>query len=334
MVHKRIIFILIAAMLSLLLAAGAVAPVPVAASELLPETVSKAAAVPEPILAPVALSVALAEPEPVYAALTDPYFANEGIQEVIEDAKNGYWLYRSSELFVEINRVHIEKGPKTYFVAEVRTKQGGAERAGFGNPKKPGRGALPLYKIARNYNAVIAVNGDYMNRADKNRKGIIIRDGKLYLNNKKGDTLAFYPDGSLRVFKPGETTAARLLEDGVVNTFSFGPTLVKGGVIQPNLHKVRLKGRNPRTAVGMVEPNHYILVVADGRQKKYSVGLTMVELADVFAQHGCEVAYNLDGGRSATMSFMGSNISRYGGSLTGQRKVPDALMFGFCDLAG
>ncbi len=68
-------------------AAGAAAPVPVAASELLPEAVSKAAAVPEPILAPVALSVALAELEPVYAAREDPYFANEAYRKLSRTPK-------------------------------------------------------------------------------------------------------------------------------------------------------------------------------------------------------------------------------------------------------
>ncbi|MFA5676094.1 MAG: phosphodiester glycosidase family protein, partial [Christensenellales bacterium] len=124
----------------------------------------------------------------------------------------------------------------------------------------------------------------------------------------------------------------QLLEEDVLNTFSFGPTLIYDGNIEPNLAKHHLARRNPRTAVGMIEPYHYILVVADGRQRRYSVGLTMQELAEVFAEYGCRVAYNLDGGQSSAMSFMGKNINRFNGSLTGQRKVPDALMFGFTEL--
>ncbi len=250
----------------------------------------------------------------------------------MEDAAAGYWLYRSSALFVEIKRVTDKNGPKTYFVAEIVTRAGGGERMGFANPGKPGGSSLALHTMAKNYKAVIAVNGDYMQRADKNRKGIIMRNGVTYLNNTKGDTLAFYPDGSLRVFKPKTTTPQKLLDSGVKNTFSFGPTLIDGGRIQPGLDRHRLRRSNPRTAVGMIAPNHYILVVVDGRQKNYSAGMTLMELANVFGRYGCQVAYNLDGGRSATMSFMGKNINKYGGSLTGQRKVPDALMFGVSDL--
>ncbi len=260
------------------------------------------------------------------------YFIGEGKEEVVEDAKKGYWLYRSFSLYVEIKRITDKNGPMTYFVAEIVTKNGRAELPGFANMKKPGSSSLPLSNIAKNYKTVIAVNGDYMNRADTSRKGIIMRNGITYLNNTKADTLAFYPDGSLRVLKPKTTTPQILLNAGVRNTFSFGPTLINGGKIQSGLDSHRLRKKNPRTAVGMIAPNHYLLIVVDGRQKNYSVGMTLTELAKVFKQYGCQVAYNLDGGQSATMSFMGKNINKYGGSLTGQRKVPDALMFGYSKL--
>jgi len=78
----------------------------------------------------------------------------------------------------------------------------------------------------------------------------------------------------------------------------------------------------------MIEPYHFLLVVVDGRRANYSSGMTMQELAEIFVKYGCAVAYNLDGGKSATMSFMGNNISMYGGKTTGQRPVKDALMYG------
>ena len=64
---------------------------------------------------------------------------------------------------------------------------------------------------------------------------------------------------------------------------------------------------NPRTAIGMVEPLHYILLVSDGRTME-SAGLTLFELAEVMQGLGCETAYNLDGGGSSTMWFMGEII--------------------------
>lgn len=258
----------------------------------------------------------------------DPYFTEAGVEEVKENAKGGYWLYRSSTLYVEVKRFFNKTKIQTYFVADIRFKDPERERAGFSKPKSPGRTGLRLYQIARNYGAVIAVNGDYMHMVEKSRKGIIIRNGKVYLNRKNADTLAFYPGGTMRIFKPGETTPAKLLSDGVKNTYSFGPTLIHNGRITPNLNRCRLRSRNPRSAVGMVEPYHYIFVEVDGRRKGYSKGMTLVELAALFKSYGCTEAYNLDGGRSATMSFMGKNISKYAGSYTGQRRVPDAVMMG------
>lgn len=264
--------------------------------------------------------------------LTYRYFVGVDKEAAVEDPKNGYWLYRSSSLYVEIKRITNKNGPITYFVAEIVTKNARSELSGFADTKNPGSSSLPLYSIAKNYKTVIAVNGDYMNRADTSRKGIIMRNGITYLNNTKADTLAFYLDGSLKVFKPKATTPQALLNAGVKNTFSFGPTLINGGQIQSGLSSHRLSSKNPRTAVGMIAPNHYLLIVVDGRQSNYSVGMTLTELAKVFEQYGCQIAYNLDGGQSSTMSFMGKNINKYGGSLTGQRKVPDALMFGYSTL--
>jgi exopolysaccharide biosynthesis protein len=105
-------------------------------------------------------------------------------------------------------------------------------------------------------------------------------------------------------------------------------------VIQDGLMDYAISSRKPRTAVGMLEPGHFMLVVVDGRASRYSKGMTFEELADLMASLGCELAYNLDGGASATMAFMGEHISVYEGSTTGQRPVPDALMFGNSELAG
>ena len=285
---------------------------------------------PTPTLLPTPEPTPQPTPEPTPEPTPDPYFPDAEEVEIDED--NGYWLYRSPTLFVEVNRIVDEEGPKTYFVADIRFKEDETERAGFANPDKPGRSSRALYKIAANYQAVIAVNGDYMANVRSDKKGIVMRDGIVYADKKQTDTLAFYPDGTMRIIRPGEVTPEQLAEDGVRNTFSFGPTLINNGEIEPGLERARLARRNPRTAVGMIEPYHYLLVVVDGRKSRYSIGMTLPQLAQLFASYDCQVAYNLDGGQSATMSFMAKNISRYKGSLKGQRSIPDALMFGFTPL--
>ena len=87
-------------------------------------------------------------------------------------------------------------------------------------------------------------------------------------------------------------------------------------------------GSNPRTAIGMVEPLHYILVVSDGRTDE-SEGLTLDELAEVMADYGCTQAYNLDGGGSSTMVFNGTVINNptSSGRSEKERSVSDIVYF-------
>lgn len=315
---KRFLLLFIA----VLMLTGCSAEPTVVASTPSPSSASTPTPSPEPTPTPT--------PEPTPSPTPDPYFPDA--EEVTADLDNGYWLYRSPSLFVEVNRFANDV-PQTYFVAEVRMKDTERERGGFSRPDRPGGKSIALSKIAGHYQAVIAVNGDFLDHHPEDPKGVIIRDGIVFADDDENDTLVFSTNGRMQAFGPDETSADALLAEGVQNAFSFGPTLIKDGEIQPDLMDMRLSSRKPRNAVGMIEPYHFILALVEGRSKR-SKGMTYEELADLFASYGCEVAYNLDGGQSATMAFMGEHINEYGGSLTGQRPVPDALMFGHSELVG
>jgi hypothetical protein len=59
----------------------------------------------------------------------------------------------------------------------------------------------------------------------------------------------------------------------------------------------------PRTAVALSEGGQRLwLVVVDGRQRRYSEGVTLTELADLILELGVDVALNLDGGGSSTLA--------------------------------
>ena len=104
--------------------------------------------------------------------------------------------------------------------------------------------------------------------------------------------------------------AQALADEGAVQIFSFGPGLVEDGEITVNeaTEVDQAMRSNPRTAIGMIEPLHYLLVVSDGRTDE-SEGLTLMELAQVMQDLGCQTAYNLDGGGSSTMWFMGEVVN-------------------------
>jgi hypothetical protein len=96
-------------------------------------------------------------------------------------------------------------------------------------------------------------------------------------------------------------------------------------------------GRHPRTAVGIARGGRrLLLVVVDGRQKPYSDGMTLRELATLMRALGARDAINLDGGGSTTLVYADPDASAAGtrGALrianrpsdaTGERPVGDAL---------
>ena len=105
---------------------------------------------------------------------------------------------------------------------------------------------------------------------------------------------------------------------GVNHIISGGPYLVKDNEIFVDMTAQKLGsigGRNPRTAIGYTKDNNLILLTADGREGS-SIGLTLMELANLMKEFGCVNAMNLDGGGSTVMYVGGEVVNKpavYGG---------------------
>ena len=267
----------------------------------------------------------------------EKYFRSAGdpAEVIVEDWENEHWEYRTDDLSIIVDRIHttnIGGRPVCYCVAQVRMRNVDAFRPGLrgDNTTLHQRTEYPTY-MARRYHAVLAVTGDNLNVAEPELKGIILRNGQLYNNNTAADTAALYPDMSLRIFRPGETNVDKLLADGVMNTFSFGPTLIRDGVVNLNASRTLLGMLNPRTGIGMVSPGHFVVITVDGRQSNYSRGVSLNTLMHLFYLYGCKQAYNLDGGNSMAMVFMGEHLNQHPGepnTRNGQRTLPDMLLWG------
>jgi hypothetical protein len=92
-----------------------------------------------------------------------------------------------------------------------------------------------------------------------------------------------------------------------------GPRLVKDSkilVANENFRSDVRVGNGPRTAFGIDAQGRYIILVADGRQKFYSTGLTLNELAATMQKLGAVDALNLDGGGSTAMAVRGKLVNR------------------------
>lgn len=277
----------------------------------------------------------------VSADLDAQYYRAPGdpAEVIMTDVTAGHWEYRSDTLGISIERVSTqtkEGKPLTYFVADIHMRDISEFRPGFSTEGHTGRGSIHPWLIARREKAVLWITGDNLINEEREKKGILIRDGRVFWSGEKEDTLAIYPDMSMRIIKKRTMSPDALLEDGVENAYSFGPTLINNGVINERAKYHRVRRANPRAGIGYLSPGHYIAIVVDGRQKDYSIGLPVWDFTDLFVSYGCTVAYNLDGGLSAAMIFMGEQLNSHAGKRIGsketlsyQRAVPDGLMFGY-----
>jgi len=182
-------------------------------------------------------------------------------------------------------------------------------------------------------NAILAVNGDYYGA---NSSGYVIRNGVVYRDSVREDAsngdLAIYKDGSFKIIYEDQVSADQLVQDGVVNLLAFGPSLVENGEISvdTNTEVGQDMSSNPRTAIGIIDENHYIIIVSDGRTSE-SKGLSLYQMAEVMKSYGVKTAYNLDGGGSSTLYFNGQVINKptTGGSKISERAVSDIVYIGY-----
>lgn len=185
--------------------------------------------------------------------------------------------------------------------------------------------------MAERTGAILAVNGDYYGSRER---GYVMRNGMIYRTSASGGTeaLAIMADGGFRVVQEGSVSAESLAEDGAIHILSFGPALLLDGEIAVTKEDEvgKAMADNPRTAIGMYEPGHYILLVSDGRTKE-SEGLTLYELAEFMQELGLSTAYNLDGGGSSTMVFQGEIVNKptTNGRKITERSVSDIVYIGY-----
>ena len=239
--------------------------------------------------------------------------------------------YKDSK--VDINITTVRKNNTTVYVADVKLSDSSYLKTALAYDSFGTNVTEATSSIAGNNNAILAVNGDYYG-AD--RSGYVIKNGVIYRNTVRSDSeypdLAVYKDGSFKIIYETEVTAEELLADGVVNLFAFGPSLVENGEISvdKNTEVRQAMTKNPRTAIGIVDKNHYILVVSDGRTNE-SEGLSLYELAEVLKEYGATTAYNLDGGGSSTMYFNGNIVNNptTNGHNISEREVSDIVYIGY-----
>lgn len=229
------------------------------------------------------------------------------------------YAYKSANINISIKEV--KKGKVPYYIADIYVADLKYVKTAFAkDPNVMGDRAL-ADKVAKQNEAVIAINGDQC----VDNLGTVVRNGQLYRERKSSaDVLVMNYDGSMEVFSPDTFDVERIKTQGVYQVWTFGPMLLEDGQPMTKFNST-VTASNPRTAVGYFEPGHYCFVVVGGRQKGYSLGCTMQELSQLMYDIGCTEAYNLDGGKSSEMVFMGEMVNPQKG---GRRSVTDILYIG------
>lgn len=160
--------------------------------------------------------------------------------------------------------------------------------------------------------AIAAVNGTFFNMKEggavcflkSNRKIINLtqqEDSVWFVNAEGGiamDTL-----GKIRILAQYE-----LQDSSWLNTWAYSEVMTAGPLLIRNKNPLGLhseyKTKHPRTAVGLTENNHLILLTVDGRHAE-AAGMTIPELTRLMQALDCTDALNLDGGGSTTLWIPG-----------------------------
>lgn len=172
--------------------------------------------------------------------------------------------------------------------------------------------------------AILSISGDFMTYQ---KEGFLIRNGEIYSDVTNAASICvLFPDGTIEAYDGKTYKVDEIKSRNPLQVWTFGPVLLdeNGQVRDKYKMSSSVSQTNPRSALGYYEPGHYCFVTVDGRQPGYSAGMKIPELAEVFVELGCKVAYNLDGGGSAVMIFNEDRYSKQ--SNGGDRKIGDILL--------
>lgn len=238
-------------------------------------------------------------------------------KQILEDVKEDE-LYR----LIEVSGT----GYKGYLVAIYDPS-----KVSLGTTTKLGTTGQSVRVIARNNNAVVAINASGFFDPDWNSNGAIphgtvIKNGKIVYDYEDarvgGGFVGFNEDNVLVLgrFSAYDAINKYKLRDAI----EFGPFLIVNGKAS------FVKGDGgwglaPRTAIGQREDGIVLFLVIDGRGRNSSIGCGMVELTEIMQNYGAVNAANMDGGSSSGLIIKDEIINHpTAGGDNGLRNLPTA----------
>lgn len=226
-------------------------------------------------------------------------YANEYEREILEHDEDD--LYKIIEFKVN--------GCDAYLAAIYD-----ASKIRVGVSKYIGVGGQYIYDMAKQQNAVLAINGGGFydpgyNSNGANPLGVTIADGKIitddtYASNN-GGLIGFNLANQLVLMR--DATASEAIDAGVRDAVTMGPFLIVNGKMAD------IKGNGgwgvaARTAIGQRKDGIVLFLVVDSNEFR-TKGASIRDLAEIMERYGAINAANLDGGTSSAMVEDGKLIN-------------------------
>jgi hypothetical protein len=179
-------------------------------------------------------------------------------------------------------------------------------------------GARTTSQFLSEFGVQIAINGDFFDPwwsytlfdyyphvgDGVNARGLTMANGELV-------TAGYAPQESFNtLYITSDNQVSFTVPDGEIQTAISGNAMlvVNGQYRLARESSAYLEKRHPRTAIALNEKGTTLLLfVVDGRQPRYSRGVSMPEFAALIIEHGGYNALNLDGGGSSTLVIEGVN---------------------------
>lgn len=149
----------------------------------------------------------------------------------------------------------------------------------------------------RNTNVVGAINAGGYDMSNGRPTGAFIMSGTV-INEPTGTTFWIDKAGNAHITSAQECNAEIAAGNVLEAVASFGD-IFEDGHARSDLDN---STRASRTAIGIKADGTVVMMMVDGRQAPYSVGMTMAEVGATMESLGCVQAVNLDGGGSSTFA--------------------------------
>lgn len=185
--------------------------------------------------------------------------------------------------------------------------------------------------IAEQENAVLAINASSFIDNNGVGNGGTLAGYTMYQGTGRGDHMGWgykrleLRDDDLMYIVDAQSSVTENTTDAI----EFTPALIVDGEILVD-DTCGWTGMHPRSCIGQASNGDVMMLIIEGRMTS-SLGVSVVDCAEILLQYGCVQAINQDGGSSAIMWYRGEYITKCSNGYTAGRQLPNAWVYGYSE---